>query len=209
MVIALTEQDQQTLNESYPTLNCSLKRGVVWGSLSFACSFDQCAQELVYDDSAANFINDCYEIRIDFNQSDTFGFPKVFEDSGFIKKFANDRGIKLEDLHINKNDDDSCCLGIFPEYQWQDALAYIREKVVPFFYWQSYRRINGKEPWKAYSHGNVGIKEAMSLPPSQCSKGCSRNIKCPCGSGLKYKKCCMVRDAILKSKLNRFAGRSS
>ncbi len=200
MVIALTEHDQQTLNE-YPSLNCSLKRGIVWGNLSFACSFDQGTQELVYDNSAADYICDNYEIRIDFNLLDTFGFPKVYEDSRLIKKFANDSGIKLEDLHLNKDDDDSCCLGIFPEYQWDGVSSFLRDKVIPFFYWQSYRRINGKEPWKAYSHGNAGILEAMSLPPSQNSKGGSRNIKCPCGSGRKYKKCCMGRDAILKSKL--------
>ncbi len=201
MVIALTEHDQQALNESYPTLNCSLKRGVVWGSLSFACSLDQDTQELVYDDSSTAFINDSYEIRIDFNHADTFGFPKVYEESGFIKKFANDCGISLEDLHINKDDDDSCCLGIFPEYQWHGVSAFLRDKVIPFFFWQSYRRINGQEPWKAYSHGNAGIQEAMTLTSSQNSKGCSRNQKCPCGSGKKYKKCCMGRDAILKSKI--------
>jgi hypothetical protein len=190
-------------------LNCSLKRSLIWGTLSFACSFDRAKQELVYDSSANDYISDSYEIRIDFNQPDTFGFPKVYEESGIIKKFANDSAIKLEDLHINKDDDDSCCLGIFPEYQWQGALAYILDKVIPFFYWQSYRRNNGKEPWKTYSHGNAGIQEAMSLSPSQSSKGCSRNIKCPCGSGRKYKKCCMGRDAILNSKLRRAIRRTS
>lgn len=203
MVIALTEQDQQALKESCSALNCSLKRGVVWGSLSFACSFDQSTQELVNDDSADDFINDNYEIRIDFNQPDTFGFPKVYEDSEFIKKFANDNGIKLEDLHLNKDDDDSCCLGIFPEYKWQGVTSFINDKVIPFFYWQSYRRIKGKEPWIGYSHGDEGIKEAMTLPPTQSSKGTSRNIKCPCGSGKKYKRCCMSRDAALKNTLIR------
>ena len=209
MVIALTEQDQQILNKSYPSLNCSLKRSVVWGSLFFACSFDHVKQELVYDDSATDYIRDSYEIQIDFNQFDTFGFPKVYEESGTIKKFAQDNGIKLEDLHINKDDDNSCCLGIFPEYQWYGVSDYIRDKVIPFFYWQSYRRINSKEPWKGASHGNAGIREAMVLTPEQSSKGASRNIKCPCGSGRKYKKCCMSRDSILKSKLRRTARRIS
>ena len=201
MVIALTMQDQQDLDQHYPALNCSLKRGLVWGTLSIACSFDQCRRELVYDNSASNYICDDYEIRIDFNQFNSFGFPKVYEVSGIIKRFAEDSSIKLEDLHLNKDDDNSCCLGIFPEYLWQGTSAYIRDKIVPFLYWQSHRRIYGKEPWKAYAHGSEGIKEAMVLPPSQCSKGASRNIKCPCGSGQKYKKCCMNRDVILKSKL--------
>ncbi len=207
MVISLITQDQQDLTQHYPKLNCSLRRGVVWGTIDFACSFDQDGQELVYDYSTSDFISDSYEIRVDFNQLDTFGFPKIYEDSGVITKFAKDHDLKLEDLHIEKDDNESCCLGIFPEYQWKGVSAFIHNKVIPFFYWQSYRRINGEEPWKGYSHGFAGIKEAMALPPSQSAKGASRNIKCPCGSKSKYKKCCMRRDAILKRKLSEIMRR--
>lgn len=202
MVISLATQDQQDLAQHYPKLNCSLTRGLVWGTLDFSCSFDKDRQELVYNDSASEFISDSYEIRVDFNQLDTFGFPKIFEESGVIAKFAQKNDLKLEDLHIEKDDDESCCcLGIFPEYQWKGVYAFIHDKVIPFFYWQSYRRINSNEPWEGYSHGFEGIKEAMTLSPSQSSKGTSRNIKCPCGSEKKYKKCCMRRDAILKRRL--------
>lgn len=197
------------MDKDFPTLNCSLKRSLIWGTLSFASSFDLAKQELVYDSSASDHTKDSYEIRIDFNQSDTFGFPKVYEESQIIKKYAQYSGIALEDLHINKDDDDSCCLGIFPEYQWQGVSAYVHDKVIPFFYWQSFRRIYGKEPWKGFAHGNAGIQEAMTLPSSQNSKGFARNIKCPCGSGRKYKKCCIRRDAILKSKLLRATRRTS
>jgi len=199
MAILLTTFDQQELAIYYPELNCSLKRGMIWGTLSFACSLDQNKLEIVFDKSADCFICDNYEIRIDFNQHDIFGFPKVYEESEFIKSFAQKEHINIADLHIY--DDNSCCLGIFPEYQWQSSLAYIQDKVIPFFYWQSYRRIYGKEPWMGYSHGENGIKEAMSLPPRLNSKGSSRNVKCPCGSGKKYKKCCIVRDAKLKTYL--------
>lgn len=203
MVITLTKQDHQELSPYFPKLNCSLNRGVLWGTLDIACSFDQSKNELLWDDSASDFIRDSYEIRIDFNQFDSFGFPKVYEDSGIIRKFAKDHYLKLEDLHINKDDDYSCCLGIFPEYQWQGVLAFIQDKIISFFYWQSFRRINGKEPWQGYSHGDPGIIEAMAMPPLQSSKGSLQNIKCPCGSGKKYKKCCMRRDAVLKSKLSK------
>lgn len=201
MAITLAKQDCQDLALHYPELNCILSRGVIWGTLDFNCSFDFSRQELVFDDSSDCPIHDSYEIRIDFNQSDIFGFPKVFEESGIIRTFAEANKIKLKDLHVDKDDADSCCLGIFPEYQWKGAVAYIRDKVIPFYYWQSYRRIYGKEPWRGHSHGVEGIKESMTMPPSQSAKGCSRNKKCPCGSGRKYKKCCMRRDEILKSKL--------
>lgn len=201
MVIKLTEQDQQDLIQNYPKLNCSLLRGVIWGTLDIDCSYDDKMQEIVNGNSSKHHISDSYEIRIDFNQFDTFGYPKVFEESGFIMAFAEKHKIKLEDLHVNENDDQSCCLGIFPEYRWQGTLPYIQDKVVPYFYWQSYRRIYGEAPWKGYSHGKKGIKEAMTLSPREASSGRSRNISCTCGSGRKYKKCCMRRDIILKKKL--------
>lgn len=198
----LTEQDRNEISKNYPALNCSLQRRMIWGTLSFSCSYDSRTSEIIYDDSLDNYISDNYEIRIDFDQHDTFGFPKVFEDSGIIEEFAISNNIKLEDLHINKDNKNSCCLGIFPEYRWSGAVAFIKDKVIPFFYWQSYMRIYDKEPWKAYSHFNKGIVEAMCFPPKEVSKGYNRNKKCPCGSGLKYKKCCMGRDVILKAKLS-------
>jgi hypothetical protein len=201
----LTEQDKQELSQNYPTINCSLPRNIMWGTLEFFCSYDEATKEIVHDNSFNNYIHDSYEIRIDFNQTDTFGFPKVFEDSEIINNFANDHEIELKDLHINKDEADSCCLGIFPEYRWHGASAFIRDKVTPFFYWQSHRRIYRKEPWKGYAHGNPGIEEAMTMPPTQSSKGRSRNKPCPCGSSRKYKKCCMQRDAILKSKLSKYS----
>lgn len=204
MAIELTEQDQRDLALNYPKLNCSLPRRVIWGTLDIDCTYDYEMQEIVYENSSEYHISDSYEIRIDFSQTDTFGFPQVFEESGFIRTFAKEHKIKPEDLHINKNGTGNCCLGIFPEYQWQGALRYIQDKIVPYFYWQSYRRIYGEEPWKGYSHGRKGIEEAMCLSPRECSKGSSRNILCPCGSGQKYKKCCRERDIILKTELSKY-----
>lgn len=199
MVIELTEQDQRDLALNYPKLNCSLPRLIIFGTLDIDCCYESKMHEIVYDNSSGPHISDSYEIRIDFNQTDTFGFPLVFEESEFIITFAKEHNIKLEDLHINKNG--NCGLGIFPEYQWQGSLRYIQDKIIPYFYWQSYRRIYGEEPWKGYAHGKQGIKEAMTLSPREVSKGRSRNIDCPCGSGRKYKYCCMKRDVILKKEL--------
>lgn len=203
MAIILTKQDQKDVTLLHPKLNCSLPREMVWGTLDFCCSYNNKNQEIVYNDFFNCYISDAYEIRIDFNQTDLFGFPKVFEESKIIRRFAEMHGICPEDLHLNTRDSDSCCLGVFPTYQWQGALAYIRDKIIPFFYWQSYRRIKEKEPWIGYSHGDHGIIEAMAMPVIEVSKAHSRNKICPCGSGQKYKKCCMGHDTILKSKLRK------
>lgn len=203
MAIVLTKSDCLELNKKLPNLNCELSNGVIWGTLDFKCCYDFDRCELVYVETGENYIQDAYEIRIVFNESDTFGFPKIYEPSGIIKEFAEASNLKLEDLHINKDNYDSCCLGIFPEYLWTSAWQFIIDKVIPFFYWQSYRRINGQEPWKGFTHGNDGIIEAMRYSVKDVFKGKTRNKLCPCGSGRKYKKCCLRRDMILKSKLKK------
>lgn len=198
MAISLTKKDYNKVAQLFASLHCILRRNVIWGTLEFSCSYDSESNELVYGEKFDNYLHDSYEIRIDFNKHDTFGFPKIFEESGIIKDFADSNNIKIEDLHINKADDHSCCLGVFPEYQWIDAATFIHDKVVPFFYWQSYRRLYGKEPWKALPHGVNGIIESMTVKSDDSSKGKIRNKTCPCGSGKKYKKCCMRKDEILK-----------
>lgn len=203
MDIALTPQDCKEVLVNYPSLNCSLKRGVVWGALEFSCCYDSDKQEIIHDLSLGNQISDSYEIRIDLIHKDRFGFPTVYEDSEIIKNFAISTGVQLRDLHINKEEADSCCLGIFPEYNWKGVSNFIRDKITPFFYWQSYRRIHGKEPWSAHLHGDAGIIESMRHPPKEVGNNGNRNKPCPCGSGLKYKKCCFFRDSILKNELAR------
>lgn len=199
----LTERDQQELAEVYPLLNCSLPRAVIWGTLDFSCSYDVEKRQLVHSNSFDNYLVDDYEIRIDFNDFDDFGFPKVYEESSRIKQFAKAEGISLMDLHVNIGDNCSCCLGVFPEYKYVGALEYIQDKLIPFFYWQSYRRINGKEPWKGLSHGEPGIREAMTRLVKDVEKGKYRNCACPCGREpiRKYKNCCLRRDLKLKRYL--------
>ena len=196
----MTVEDLLELSTAFPKLNCSPSHGMIWGTLDIDCSYDEGSQELVFNDQFENPICDCYEIRMDFNMRDTFGFPVVFEDSGKIEAFSKEAKISMGDLHLN-SENSACCLGIYPEYQWRGATAYIQDKVIPFLYWQSYRRTFGKPPWPGYSHGIAGIQQAMTMTPAEATKGCSRNKMCPCGSNKKYKKCCMERDAILMKKL--------
>lgn len=199
MAIVLTPNDRAQVNQVYPRLLCSVERQVVWGTLDFACSYDASQEILIFENTAEDYIQDSYEIRIDFNGVDIFGFPTVFEESGKIEAFSIENGISLGDLHVN--DDGSCCLGIYPEYRWDGVTGFIRDKVISYFYWQSFYRMHGKEPWEGYSHGKMGIYEALcdtkGITKNLRGKGRSRNQPCPCGSGNKYKKCCYIKQHVL------------
>lgn len=197
MEILLTEKEKYQIEESFPELNCSLSRKEIWGTLKFNRGYDECNEELIHTNEYNNLIKDSYEIRIDFKQNDTFKFPKVFEESGKIAGLAKKYGISVFELHCNADVNNSCCLGVFPEYQWKGTVSYINEKIIPFFYWQSHKRIFNKEPWSGRSHGRDGIFEAMTLKPREIRKGKNRNRLCPCESGKKYKRCCKTKDELL------------
>ena len=190
MVRELTNRDKKEINEKFPSLNCEIKKQKIWGTLNFCCYYDKDTKKLEHNSFHPNRVEDSYEIEILFTERGSFDFPKVYETSEKIER--------KEDFHINIHHDNSCCLGIFPEYQWTSAYHFIIEKVVPFFYWQTVKRETGKEPWVGYSHGNEGLKEAMIL---DSAKGADRNKLCPCGSKIKYKKCCMKSDNLLRQHL--------
>lgn len=204
MAILLTSLDKSQINNVHPTLSCSLKRQVVWGTLSFACGYDEARAELVFANDFDNFIQDAYEIRIDFKETDTFGFPQVFEESGRLEAFGTANGISLCDLHVNS--DGSCCLGIYPEYQWAGVVRFINEKIISYFYWQSFYRMYGRPPWDGYAHGADGLTEALvdaeKIARNLGRSGKFRNHPCPCGSSKKYKNCCRARKYRLAEILN-------
>ena len=199
----LTKSDCETLTEHFPGLNCSLSRQVVWGTLPVRCSHVVGSGEVRFDDAGPNFLEDDYEIRIDFSKEDHFGCPKVFEESGKVAQLAKREGIPVKDLHVNSDEGSSCCLGIYPDYRWMSVADFLFDLVLPFFYWQTYRRETGAPPWDGFSHGNDGLREAMAIVSSAAEKGRDRNGKCPCGSGKKYKKCCMKPDAQLRQAMKK------
>ena len=201
MGIELRRTDTEEISSSFPGLHVDLNNQRIWGTLSFGCWYDTSSKELVHDPIHTESIKDDYEIVISFCEQDTFGFPIVREPSEKISDFAKSEGLELSDLHMNKDDESSCCLGIFPEYHWVSPATFIRDKVLPYFFWQSFRRIHGVEPWKCFEHGLEGIHQALIRPLKQIEKGCYTNKPCPCGSGKKYKKCCKLRDQKLSSIL--------
>ena len=133
---------------------------------------------------AAIAYHDCYEIKILLSETQN-GWPKVFETGGRIEKLAAKIGKPIIDQHVYPNDN-SCCLGI--DFNTQITLQeFILNKVYPYFVWQAYfdkyRKI---PPCGEYSHGGKGFAEYK-----QDLKDIGRNDPCICGSGKKYKKCCI------------------
>ena len=192
MAIKLEKKDVAELEKSVPVLNCEIKNQRIWGTLQFCCWYDSKTKEIEHGSNHDKAISDSYEIEIKLRESDTFQFPVVYETGHKVPK--------EKCFHINE--DGSCCLGIFPEYKWASAHKFIIDKVVPFFYWQSHKRIHGKEPWKGYSHEEKGLEEALRdyenklklLEKDQIAeKNFERNQVCSCGSEKKYKKCCLSK----------------
>ena len=200
MVCPLMIEDREEVKKCFPTLHVSFTRKCVWGTLIFGASYDSESKRFVPESEPGQvgYIEDDYEILIKFDEADSFGFPAVYEEAGCILELAKARNENCLDWHIDNRS--KLCLGIFPEYKWHGVKAYILEKVIPFLYWISYRKKYEVAPWRAYSHGSVGLKEALRFPPEQIG-GDIRNKRCPCGSGKKYKHCCLQRDAIILNVL--------
>lgn len=189
----LTNKDKEKLALEFPDLNCDIADQRIWGTLYFYYYHHNNSQEIIFDTNSPDAISDNYEIEIRLNERGKFGFPKVFETSN--------RLIKNADHHFYP--DESCCVGICFNHQWVSAYNFIYQRVIPFFYWQSYFLQNGMQAWKGYSHNSLGLLEA--LLEIHNAKGSARNKLCPCGSGIKYKKCCaeiLARNPNFLAKIN-------
>ncbi|MBK1791351.1 SEC-C domain-containing protein [Persicirhabdus sediminis] len=200
MAFTVEQSDLQALDLEFPGLNFSRARNCIWGTLSFACSCDRKDQKIIYSNCGESYIEDSYEIKIDFSNRDTFGFPVVYEESERIATSLKAGEIDDSKRHIDTSDG-SCCLGIFPEYQWNGVTNFLYEKVIPFFYWYSFLQHHGEPPWHGFAHGHPGLIQAMSMVPSKVLKGRYSNKLCPCDSGKKYKVCCKSRDLALLRKI--------
>ena len=161
-------------------------KGAVRGEISFGARYELSGRKkkrewiITNCSSGKNCIQDVYEIEIFLN-----GQPKVFEVGGRIKKLAKEIGHPIIDLHLFP-EDGSCCLGIFLVNEKETLSDFVINKVYPYFVWQAYfEKFKKIPPCGAYSHGKQGKREFQKHVSD-----ISRNDRCPCGSGLKFKICC-------------------
>lgn len=217
--LPITEGDQTWLQENYPSLTYTPNNQIISGELHFSMyySADEPGYVLHPDDSYASkdgiIIQDVYEIEVDLSQPKFL--PPVRELGGRI--FVSKEKWDIEniiDLHLYS--DGTACLCPPSEIPAKfpngfDLRDFIEDLIVPFFYYQSFFEKYGREPWKAYSHGYLGILESyyndqaptslqtiqdyLTFLPEGIRADIRRNIKakghhlCKCGSGKKFRKC--------------------
>lgn len=95
-------------------------------------------------------IEDSYDIKVDFNQLDTLGFPKVFDMSRKIYDISQKYDMDLEDLHLNPGG--SFCIAIEGEEKEVcsngfDLQEFFENGIEKFLFQMSYFDREGKFPW--------------------------------------------------------------
>ena len=126
-------------------------------------------------------------------------FPLVYEVGGKLPRIG--------DWHINE-DSKTCCICVLQEEllickEGVSLLKFIQNQVLPYFFNQTHRRVEGYYVNGEYSHGILGIVEFYSrelrtqnpleiiqlLNYIQQGKEPHRIDLCFCGSRKKYRKC--------------------
>ena len=167
--LTLKDNDRKWLQAHYPDLKINSKANEsveITGNLRFRMVFSGEGKPYVID-PPANYtdgikIEDEYKIKIELRGSEFSNLPQVYEYSDRIKKVAEERKLKPEDLHINPSG--AACLCIQQEesatlpngFNFED---FFNNLVIPFFYAQSYFEKNNAWPWGQYSHGVWGLIE--------------------------------------------------
>jgi hypothetical protein len=194
LAISLTINDIKWLKKNYPNINIDTINNIIYGSISFKINFE------------GYRIEDEYSIKVNLNNLDTVGLPKVFETSGKIYNIAQKYNILPSDLHIN--DDGSFCLVIEGE---EDKLfqnnftvkEFFENSIEKFLYQISFYEKEGYFPWGEYAHGYLGLLELYAengiefdILLSKLNKIeileallINRQSQCLCGSGKKLRKC--------------------
>ncbi len=170
----LSDAELQWMNNNYPDLYYDQGKDIIIGELSFKVYYSDDDNKFVInpDDSYKNIIGDVYEIEIDFSQKKLL--PSVKETGGKIEKIKVKLGLpNIGELHVNPKG--TLCLCVKTEEQIKmpkgfNLSDFFNNLLIPFFYYQSYYEKYGKEPWKGFSHGELGVLEHYEVYKGDISK---------------------------------------
>lgn len=167
------------------------------------------------DFTKGHLIEDEYNIEMRF--SERYPIPIIKETQGRILHSKEKWKVKnLIDMHVFP--DETLCLCPIAEIALRlpdgfNLRDYFENLLIPYFYYQSFFEKYGYEPWKASSHGDLGIFESyfktvqsgqitpkvLGLYLATLSEVTRNSILqnviikghhiCICGSGLMFRKC--------------------
>lgn len=183
------------INTWYPQLKYDKKNKEITGILSFTCSNND-RKITHYLDSVevenVHTINDSYKIKIDLQDS----IPKVYD----VDNRILNSDIPKSELHLFSNNN-SCCIAFPEKLVYKNIYDFVKDFVVPYFYYHSYYFRNGKYPYKGLPHNIDEAKKNLIRDigkPKNLNRisKIGRNITCRCHSGKKYKNCCLSKDEL-------------
>ena len=205
----LSDADIAWMRAGFPSLTYDPETHAIEGILAFSAAYDGASGKIRigWEDSGserASLLSDAFSIRVNLGELDANGWPPVYETGGRYRKIADREGVNEIDLHFFK--DGQCCLGIQYAYNPRRLTAetLIDELLIPFFYRLSYVDRYGlasarRDLWGEYAHGEEGYQQYESEILAIASANPSRNAPCPCGRGVKYKRCHLNEVETLKS----------
>ena len=175
------------INRYFPNLSCT--GSTVEGEIQFSARYERLETKnacwrIASCNSGPDCIQDVYEIEIRLNTIRE-GKPAVFETGRRIERLAKELEKPMIDFHIYPNGGD-CCLGLYLPNPKETLSEFVINKVYPFFVWQAYYEKHRKiPPCGEYPHDEQGLHKFIRHLANT-----GRNESCPCGSNLKFKKCC-------------------
>lgn len=206
----LRDTDLEWMASNFPDLAYQPTDRRIVGSLHFCAAFDRDTGQMKMGDTEEHraigtFLCDVFKVRFDLECIQDNGWPKVYEVGGRRIEIAEKNHCNLIDLHFFENG--ACCLGL--KYAVERNLTlkrFTNEMVIPFFYRLAYTYRYGltaarNNLWGEYSHGDAGISEYLEELRRIASKEPCRNEPCPCGSGLKYKRCHLDDVEVVKHRM--------
>lgn len=213
-VVRVSDRDLQWLREVQPDLSYDSENDLILGKLTFSEEFDpddgllkpvpspseQCSRMVIQDAFDV-------EVRLRFRLFVYNPWPTIIETGGRIQRIMREQGISdIADMHCYPGFTESrCCLGFQIDSGDRFQLSkFIRQMIVPFFYRVAYVERYGLEAsrrdlWTTYPH-EFGQAESAYLDELSGMFKTRRNQPCPCGSGLKYKRCHLQEVSTAKSR---------
>lgn len=180
--IKITSTDIEWLQKHYPGLRVK-DETIIRGRLRFRAKMEteskpplkrppkiQIWHENVSSPQGKLYIEDHYMIEgyFDAHSSPHFNHssPCFKETGGRLEMCAKEMEKPLIDLHIYPETKELCLgspVAVFIKMEQINTIqGFFEELLIPYFYYHSYWKRHGREPWLGLKHGDAGILEGLA-----------------------------------------------